>query len=133
MCRCRKLVSWWTGNFWSKSVSLTLALHTSRFFWGGFCDDFCFLKFYLVLGCLLTSLICIMGELAGGGSVAVAVGVSDKLQITRNMTLFFYFSPAGVSLCVSKSSNEANVASHWSQAKSLSFVWVRLCLFRLPD
>ena len=47
--------------------------------------------------------------------------------------LIFYFSPEWVSLCVSKSSNEANVASHWSQANSLYLVWVRLCLFRLPD
>ena len=35
----------------------------------GFC---CFLFLYLK-----TSLLCIMGELAGGGSAAVAVGVSD--------------------------------------------------------
>ena len=33
-------------------------------------------------GVFLTSLLCIMGELAGGGSVAVAVGVSDRLEVT---------------------------------------------------
>ena len=37
------------------------------------------LNFFLcVFGCLQTSLLCIMGELAGGGSVAMAVGVSDR-------------------------------------------------------
>jgi hypothetical protein len=38
---------------------------------------FCVLKFFWVFGCLRTGLLCIMGVLAGGGSVAVAVGVSD--------------------------------------------------------
>ena len=39
-----------------------------------------FLRFeaFSVIGSLRTSLLCIMGELAGGGSVAVAVGVSDR-------------------------------------------------------
>ena len=36
----------------------------------------------LVLGSLLTSLLCIMGELAWGGSVAVSVGISDRWQVT---------------------------------------------------
>ena len=31
-----------------------------------------------VFGSLLTSLLCIVGELSGGGSVAVAVGISDR-------------------------------------------------------
>ena len=43
---------------------------------------FCVLKLFWVLGSLRTSLLCIMEELAGGGSVAVAVavavGVSDR-------------------------------------------------------
>ena len=44
-----------------------------------------------VFGCLGTSLPCIMGggRLAGGGSAAVAVGVSDRWQVTdetRHMT-----------------------------------------------
>ena len=33
-------------------------------------------------GVFLTSLLCIMGKLAGGGSVAVAVGVCDRLEVT---------------------------------------------------
>ena len=36
------------------------------------------LKCFLIFGSLQTTLLCIMGELAGGGSVAVAVGVSDR-------------------------------------------------------
>ena len=32
----------------------------------------------LVFGSLRTSLLCIMGELAGGGFVAVAAGVNDR-------------------------------------------------------
>ena len=37
-------------------------------------------SFYIfcVFGSLQTSLLCIVGELAGGGSVAVADGVSDR-------------------------------------------------------
>ena len=58
----------------------------SRTFW--------FLKFYEVCGCLQTSLLCLVVELAGGGSVAVAVGVSDRRQdatcdmchVTHDMT-----------------------------------------------
>ena len=38
---------------------------------------FCVLKPIWVFGSLRTSLLCLIGELAGGGSVAVAVGVSD--------------------------------------------------------
>ena len=36
----------------------------------------------LGLGFWQTSLLCIVGELAGAGSVAVAVGVGDRLQVT---------------------------------------------------
>ena len=39
---------------------------------------FCVLKLFRVCGSLRTSLLCIMGELTGGWSVAVAVGVSDR-------------------------------------------------------
>ena len=38
-----------------------------------------FFKFFCVFG---ASLLWIMWELAGGGSVAVAVGVSDKCKVT---------------------------------------------------
>ena len=49
----------------------------------GFChfDNFCFLKKkMLVVWYLRTSQMCIMGEIAGGGSVAVAVALvtSDR-------------------------------------------------------
>ena len=43
----------------------------------------CF-KFLWVLGFLPTNLLCIMGELAGGGPVAMAVGISDIWQVTRD-------------------------------------------------
>ena len=36
------------------------------------------LQIYSAFGFLETSLLCIMGELEGGGSVALAVGVSDR-------------------------------------------------------
>ena len=42
----------------------------------GYCDIFRSLQ-TMVDGSLQTILLCIVGELAGGGSVAVAVGVSD--------------------------------------------------------
>ena len=41
-------------------------------------------EFVWVFWSLQTNLLCIVGELAGGGSVAVAVGVSDRLQLTRD-------------------------------------------------
>ena len=39
--------------------------------------NFSALHFFQVLGSWQTSLLCIMGELEGGGTVAVAIGVSD--------------------------------------------------------
>ena len=50
-------------------------------------DIFKFLSFHFflwVFGSLQTSLLCIMGELAGEGSVALAVAVSDRLQVTSD-------------------------------------------------
>ena len=40
--------------------------------------DFVRCEMFLGFGSLQTSLLCIVGELAGGGSVAVDVGVSDS-------------------------------------------------------
>ena len=40
---------------------------------------------YLCLSLCQTSLLCIMGELAGVCSAAVTVGVSDRWQVTRDM------------------------------------------------
>ena len=52
--------------------------HTSSHVWVSVVSMiFCVLKFVPIFGSLRTSLLCIMGELAGGGFVAVAVGVSD--------------------------------------------------------
>ena len=45
----------------------------------------CILKHILVLGSLQASLLYIMGELAVGASVAVAVGVSEKWQVTDDV------------------------------------------------
>ena len=42
------------------------------------------LNFCVVFGSLQTSLLCIMGESAGEGSVAVAVGVSDRWHVTHD-------------------------------------------------
>ena len=76
LCHCRKPTSQWTGDFWSKGVLLILACHhilfssvsmifLILFFWGFF---------------LQTSILWIMGDLAGGGSVAF--GVCDIWQVT---------------------------------------------------
>ena len=50
-------------------------------FFGRF-DNFLRSDLIRVLGSLWTSLLCIVAELTGGGSVAVAVGVSDRWQVT---------------------------------------------------
>ena len=39
---------------------------------------------FLAVGSLQTNLVCILGELTGGGSLTVAVSVSDRWQVTRN-------------------------------------------------
>ena len=74
----------WTGDFWSKCVSQILAYlyHFWVFaisqifrvsnFWGGF-------------GSLQTNLLFIMVELAGGRSVAVAVGVIYRWQVAHDI------------------------------------------------
>ena len=54
--------------------------HTSRLFF----NDFCVLKYFCFFGSLQNSLLCIMGELAEGGSVTVAVVVRDRGKVTRN-------------------------------------------------
>ena len=60
-----------------KSVSLIL---TNLYKFLGFCSllFLVFLYIFLVFGSLQIILLCIVVELAGGGSVAVAVGVSDR-------------------------------------------------------
>ena len=62
---------WWTEDFWSKTFA-------------DFCSFNDFFCFCVVFGSLQTSLLCIMGESAGEGSVAVAVGVSDRWHVTHD-------------------------------------------------
>ena len=45
---------------------------------------FCVLNFFLVSGSLRTNLLCTVGKLPGEGSVAVAVSVSDRWQVTQH-------------------------------------------------
>ena len=66
----------WSGDFRWKSVSLKLANKQTIFF-GMFGPFLCFKQKTWVLGSLQTNLLCIVGELLGGGSGDVAVGVSD--------------------------------------------------------
>ena len=55
--------------------------HTSRLFWVFVVSMIvCVLNFFWVFGSLQTSLLCIMEELAGGGYVAVAVSVSERVS-----------------------------------------------------
>ena len=65
----------WTGDFWSKSVLLILPKLED--FFSSSWNVFNYIYFNLFFWPLRTSLLCILGELAGSGSVAVAVGVSD--------------------------------------------------------
>ena len=53
----------------------------------GFCcfNDFLYLEYFLGFGFLPNQPTVHMGELAGGGSAAVAVGVSDRCKVTCNM------------------------------------------------
>ena len=71
MCVC--VVPSWTRDLWSKSISRILAdkkIVYFRFVWMIF--------FKTGFGSSQTSLLCIVEELAGEGSVAVAVGVVDR-------------------------------------------------------
>ena len=66
----------WTGDFWWKSVPLILANYMRFNFQNvriisGF-------QIFLVYWSLQTSLLWVVGELAGEGSVDVAVGVSER-------------------------------------------------------
>ena len=81
LCYRGKLTSRWTRDLWLKGVSLILAyLHRILVFFVRFNE------FYSGFWVLQTSLLYIRGELAGGGSVAVAFGVSDMCgwQVTND-------------------------------------------------
>ena len=74
--------SLWTGDYWAKSLLIILAnLKTD------FCQTVSVI-FLFYLDCfpdfwsLQTSLLCMVGGLAEVGSVAMAVGVSEKRQVT---------------------------------------------------
>ena len=67
----------WTGDFWLKSILLILAYLLMFLRFCGF-DELLHFFGGERLGSLQTSLLCIVGEIARGGSVAVAVGVSHR-------------------------------------------------------
>ena len=71
VCHLWKTTSRWTGYFCLKSISLILA-HLLTFF------------FSMIFGVLWRSLLCIMGEFAGGGSVAVADGIIVEWNVARD-------------------------------------------------
>ena len=80
VCVCAITETLWTGDFWLKTVWVIC----------GASIILCVLKVFRIFGSLQTSLLCIMGELVGGGSVTVAVGVSNRWQValaTRHVTL----------------------------------------------
>ena len=116
------LVSWLTGDRflvdwrllvkeWMVNIGIPLDILNVC----GFDGVFLLLHFciFLVLGYLQISLLCIMGELTGGRSVAVTVGVIDMWQVKRDMWqlkhdffLFFSFCPfLSVLVCVLISEN----------------------------
>ena len=78
VCHRGKPASRWTGDFWSKSVSLLFGIPLNVLDLFVVSMIFSFLTYFLGFWFFATSLLCIIGELAGGGSVAVAVGVSDR-------------------------------------------------------
>ena len=69
VCYRGKPTSQWTGDFWLKSV-----LH----FWVSVVSIFLRFENKLFFGSLQPAPLCLMGELAGRWSVAVAVGISDR-------------------------------------------------------
>ena len=83
------------GNFWSKGRLLILACHqTLIFFFIWFDDFFRFLLFWDFLGFLNQPtvnqptpypLTVKIGALVGGGCAVVAVGLSDRWQVTGDM------------------------------------------------
>ena len=81
------LASQCTGDFESKSISLILAYRYPFFSHLKITFLMILLCFYsfLGLGSFQTILPCIVGELAAGGSGALPVGVSDRLQLTCGM------------------------------------------------
>ena len=83
-CHRGKPASRWTGDFWVNHVLLIFP-YLQTFSGYCCCDDFLSLENFSGCEGFVTSLQCIMGELAGGGSVAVAVGFSDRWQVKCDM------------------------------------------------
>ena len=77
--------SQWTWDFWSKSELLNLANLYVFFCFFTVSIIFRLYNFFWDIGSLQSSLLCIVGELAGKGSVAVAVGFSDRWKVTCDM------------------------------------------------
>ena len=71
----------WTRDLWWKGVLLKLGFRKTGFFRSS-AMIFCVFQIIRVFGSLRTTLMCIVGELPRGRSVAVAVYVSDSLQVT---------------------------------------------------
>ena len=74
---CLSPFSPFTGGLETSGQRVYLYYCKTRCFLQGL-DNFVVLTKKWVFGSLQTSLLCRVGELAGGGSVAVAVGVSDR-------------------------------------------------------
>ena len=71
----------WMGRLPLQHFSLFTDFTLDSFFLSELFNDFlCFSKKIVFLGSLRTSLLCKVGELAGGGSVAVCI--SDRWQVT---------------------------------------------------
>ena len=70
-------------NTWLRQNDLGLRLFAEELIANTGCfNDSLGLYFVWVFGSLRTSILCILGELAGRGSVAVVVGFFDRLQVT---------------------------------------------------
>ena len=119
--------SWWTVDFWSKSISLILA-DKKQVFFGPFQW---FLGFWIFIGCwsLPTSLLCILGELVGGGSVALAISLvsGDRCHATRakwHMTFFSFSSLRFFGI-------GSNICTH-QKIYYLPFAWFWQLLLKCP-
>ena len=75
-----------TGDFWSKNILLILAYLKTFLCFNCFNDFSCFLFLFFksFFWSSKISLPCIMGELARGGYVPLAVGASDRWHLTRD-------------------------------------------------
>ena len=85
LCRLYPLgnpASWWTGRLLVEKRTANICKPLEIFVFSSLQGFFVFWFFWGFR--VFANLLWIMGELAGGGSVAVTVGVSEKLQVTSN-------------------------------------------------